>query len=132
MQQNALVWEYYRQAKEVVPEEIEGVLDALYEGEGFKIVESRYYEHFDRNMHRIFATYFHLFPLPPCQYRADHGQRLGKSVVHSQRGGAETFTFNSFFQIESDHTKGVLYFEGCTKFTDSLSRVQDMITDRIK
>ena len=41
-QHNALVWEYYRQAKELVPYDIGQVLDALYDGEGFKIVESRY------------------------------------------------------------------------------------------
>jgi len=41
MQQNALVWEYYRQAKELVPKDIETVLDALYDGEGYKIVSSR-------------------------------------------------------------------------------------------
>ncbi len=34
------MWEYYRQAKELVPKDVEGVLDALYEGEGFKIVAS--------------------------------------------------------------------------------------------
>ena len=41
VQHNALVYEYYRQAKELVPKQIEEVLDALYDGEGFKIVKSR-------------------------------------------------------------------------------------------
>lgn len=42
VQHNALVLEYYRQAKELVPNDIGVVLDALYEGEGFKIVAARY------------------------------------------------------------------------------------------
>ena len=33
--------EYFRQAKELVPKDIESVLDALYEGEGYKIAISR-------------------------------------------------------------------------------------------
>jgi len=35
-------------------------------------------------------------------------------------------------QIDSDHSKGILYFDGCSKFTASLTRVLDMLTDRIK
>ena len=42
VQQNALVLEYYRQAKELVPPDIGEVIDALYDGEGFKIISSRY------------------------------------------------------------------------------------------
>ena len=40
VQQNSLVVEYYRQAKELVPDDVGGVLDSLYAGEGFKIVTS--------------------------------------------------------------------------------------------
>ncbi len=35
-------------------------------------------------------------------------------------------------EIEADHTKGLLYFDGCTKFTNSLVQVLIMLTDRIK
>ncbi len=77
------MWEYYRQAKELVPRDIEGVLDALYEGEGFKIVSS------------------------------STEQILGN------------------VEILSDAQKGILYFEGCDKFVQSLTRILDMLTKRI-
>ena len=84
VQHNALVDEYYRQARELVPPDIGDVLDGLYEGEGYKIVSS------------------------------SSAQILGN------------------VKIERDHEKGRLYYEGCTKFVSSLTRVLDMLTVRVR
>ncbi|XP_059091667.1 soluble guanylate cyclase gcy-37-like [Tigriopus californicus] len=81
---SALVDEYYKQVKELVAKDIQSVLEALYEGDGYNIVSSS-----------------------------------SREILSNE-------------ESDEDHERGQLYFEGCTKFTDSLIRILNMTTDQIK
>ena len=62
---HALMYEYYRQAQEIVPSGIRKVLDSLFTSEAYQIVNSRYaVYHIYISVHLHFSMYTHHNEIP--------------------------------------------------------------------
>ena len=113
---HALMYEYYRQAQEIVPNAISKVLHRLFTSEAFQIVNTRYSEQFLIKISKNF-NYFLLSLF--CINKLSH------------------FHFHSTTQIlenvaiDSDLAKGRRYFEGSVKFMRTLQEVLDMFIDSV-
>ena len=109
---HALMYEYYRQAQEIVPPVVSKVLHRLFTSEAYQIVNSRY------NM-----TSYYIFS---CQ-----------RLTHANQTNNELCSYFSTVQIlenvaiEADIQKGRKYFEGSVKFMKTLNEVLDMLIDEV-
>ena len=114
LETHALMYEYYRQAQEIVPDAISKVLHRLFTSEAFQIVNTRYSEYsFCKSFNSFFLL--SLFCINKLSY----------------------FHFYSTTQIlenvaiDSDLAKGRRYFEGSVKFMRTLQEVLDMFIDSV-
>ena len=113
---HALMYEYYRQAQEIVPNAISKVLHRLFTSEAFQIVNTRYSEQF---LIKISKKFNYLLLSLSCINKLSH------------------FHFHSTTQIlenvaiDSDLAKGRRYFEGSVKFMRTLQEVLDMFIDSV-
>ena len=114
---HALMYEYYRQAQEIVPDAISKVLNRLFTSEAFQIVNTRYSEY---SFYKSLNSFYNDFLLSLfCINKLSH------------------FHFHSTTQIlenvaiDSDLAKGRRYFEGSVKFMRTLQEVLDMLIDSV-
>ena len=112
---HALMYEYYRQAQEIVPPAISKVLHRLFTSEAYQIVNSRYtmtsYYMFSCQRFLIWYMYY-VYNNILCVYF---------STVQILENVA----------IEADIQKGRRYFEGSVKFMKTLNEVLDMLIDEV-
>ena len=113
---HALMYEYYRQAQEIVPPAISKVLHRLFTSEAYQIVNSRY------NM-----TSYYIFS---CQ------RLMILLYIYYAYNNALTSYFSTVqilenVAIEADIQKGRTYFEGSVKFMKTLNEVLDMLIDEV-
>ena len=114
LETHALMYEYYRQAQEIVPDAISKVLHRLFTSEAFQIVNTRYS---DYSFCKSFNSFFllSLFCI----------NKLSNFHFHSTTQILENVA------IDSDLAKGRRYFEGSVKFMRTLQEVLDMFIDSV-
>ena len=110
---HALMYEYYRQAQEIVPPVVSKVLHRLFTSEAYQIVNSRY------NM-----TSYYIFS---CQRFSAHANQTNNALTSY----FSTVQILENVAIEADIQKGRKYFEGSVKFMKTLNEVLDMLIDEV-
>ena len=104
---HALMYEYYRQAQEIVPDQISKVLHRLFTSEAFQIVNTRY------------SKYFSIKVSTFCINKLSHFHFYSTTQILEN------------VAIDSDLAKGRRYFEGSVKFMRTLQEVLDMFIDSV-
>ena len=114
LETHALMYEYYRQAQEIVPDAISKVLHRLFTSEAYQIVNTRYSEYsFYKSLNSFFLL--SLF----CINKFSHFHFYSTTQILEN------------VAIDSDLAKGRRYFEGSVKFMRTLQEVLDMFIDSV-
>ena len=109
---HALMYEYYRQAQEIVPDSISKVLHRLFTSEAFQIVNTRYSEYsFYKSLNFLLSLF--------CINKLSHFHFYSTTQILEN------------VAIDSDLAKGRRYFEGSVKFMRTLQEVLDMFIDSV-
>ena len=117
---HALMYEYYRQAQEIVPSGVRKVLDSLFTSKAYQIVNSRY-----AVCHIVISSHLHFL----CIFNIMRIHYLGNN--NEFYVCISTVQILENVAIEADLEKGEAYFEGSVKFMKTLNEVLDMLIGEV-